>query len=74
MYRQKDVELEMTCAGHDLHENYVPGSFDEYLMNARMHHKGHRGTTKCKLQSDYEEPDVILLFVQIRYKALGSII
>jgi hypothetical protein len=74
MYWQKDVDFQMTCAGDDLRENYIPASFDEYLMNATMHHKGHRRTTKCKLQSDYEEPDVILFFVQIRYKALGSAI
>jgi hypothetical protein len=71
MYRQKDVELEMTCTGDDLHEN--PASFDEYLMNARIQHKGCRGTTKSKLQSDYEEPDVILFFLRNRYKALRSV-
>jgi len=74
MYRQKDVDLEMTCTGDDLHENYVPASFDEYLMNVRMHHKGHRGTEKSKLQSDYEELDVILFFLRNRYKAPRSII
>ena len=74
MYRQKDVDLEVTCSGEDLHENYVPTSFDEYLMNKRMHHKGHRRTTKFKLQSHYDEPDVILFFLQIRYKTLSFII
>jgi hypothetical protein len=74
MYMQKNVELEVNCSGDDLHEDYIPASFDEYLMTKRMHHKGHRATTKCKLQSDYEEPDVILFLMQIRYKALRCII
>jgi len=74
MYRQKDVALSITCSSEDLHENYIPASFDEYLMKTRMRHEGHRRTTKCKLQSDYEELDVILFFVQIRYKALRCIL
>jgi hypothetical protein len=74
MHVQKDVDLEMTCSGEDLHENYVPASFDEYLMTTRMSHNSLRATTKSKLQSDYEEPDVILFFVQIRYKALRCIL
>ena len=74
MHMQKDVDLEVTCSGEDLQENYVPTSFDEYLMKTRMHHKCHRRTPKCKLQSDYEEPDVILFFMYIRYKALRCII
>ena len=43
-------------------------------MTTRMNHKGLRGTTKSKLQSAYEEPDVILFFVQTRYKALRYIL
>ncbi len=74
MYRQKDVALTITCPSEDLHENYIPSSFDEYLMKTRMCHEGHRRTRKSKLQSDYEELDVILFFVQIRYKALRCIL
>lgn len=74
MYRQKDVALTITCPSEDLHENYIPSSFDEYLMKTRMRHEGHRRTRKSKLQSDYEELDVILFFVQIRYKALHCIL
>ena len=72
MYSQKDVDLTITCQGEDLHENYVRASFDEYLMNAHMRHKTRSTKTKLKLQSDYEDPstDVILFFLQIRYKTL----
>ena len=72
MYSQKDVDLTITCQGEDLHENYVPASFDEYLMNARMRHKTRSTKTKLKPQSDYEDEstDVILFFLQIRYKTL----
>ena len=36
--------------------SYVPASFDEYLVNARMHHAGYRKDTNSKLQSDYDSP------------------
>ncbi len=74
MDMQKDLEFVIALTHEDTHASYVPSSFDTYLMNARMRHTPRSGQTKTKLQSDYASIDVILLFLQIRYKALLCIL
>ena len=76
MHRQEDVDLEITSSVEDARENYVPSSFDDYLVHARMRHRQRSTETKLKLHSDYDQPsiDVILFFLQFTYKALPCII
>ena len=50
---QHDFDL-TTCLSHDdTHASYIPASFDDYLVNAKMSHCGSRPNTNSKLQSDY---------------------
>ena len=53
---QADFDLAAPVPTSDIAAAYVPASFDEYLVSARMRHAGSRADTKSKLQSAYDEP------------------
>jgi len=55
MDTQRDVDLVATTSD-DMTASFVPASFDDYLVHARMQHAGARQDTKQKLQSDYDVP------------------
>ena len=73
---QPEFDLDTTLCSDDMYASYLPASFDDYLVQAKMRHTGSRPDTKSKLQSDYDEPqaDAIYFFAQLRYKALPCIL
>ena len=50
---QANYDLATCLSSDDTHANYIPVYFDDYLVQAKMHHHGSRPNTNSKLQSDY---------------------
>jgi len=53
---QPDFDLGTAVASDDMHASFVPASFDDYLVCAKMRHTGARPDTKSKAHSDYDWP------------------
>lgn len=53
---QRDFESVVPLTHADTTESYVPESYDDYLIHARMRHTGSRPDTKSKPQSAYDQP------------------
>ena len=59
---QPEFDLDTTVSSDDMSATYLPASFDDYLVQAKMHHVGSRPDTKSKLQSDYDEPQADTIY------------
>ena len=53
---QPEFDLDTTVSSDEMSATYLPASFDDYLVKAKMRHVGSRPDTKSKLQSEYDEP------------------
>jgi hypothetical protein len=51
---QAAFDLATPVPPEDMSADYVPASFDAYLVSARLRHAGSRPDTKSKLQSPYD--------------------
>jgi len=52
---QRDFESATSLSCSDMTASFVPASFDDYLVHAKMGHHGSRPNTNLKLQSDYDD-------------------
>ena len=72
---QPEFDLDTTVSSDEMSATYLPASFDDYLVQAKMRHAGSRPDTKSKQQSNYDllPADVIYYFRQLIYKALPCV-
>ena len=52
---QREFEPATSLSYSDMTASYVPLCYDDYLVHARMRHRGSRPNTNLKLQSAYED-------------------
>ena len=48
-YMQQDFDLVISLSVDDITASFVPASFDDYLVHAKMRHCGSRPNTNSKL-------------------------
>ena len=51
MHTQSDFDLHTTVSSDDMGASYIPASFDDFLVYARLRHRRPRKKTSCKLHS-----------------------